>query len=108
MIVNKLQCALDAESGDLPPGRAKNDSTVSQLRSLLYSPSGSIKFKVNFDHNYTELPIRIKQYEGHIEPKLLQTGRLPIPQNKWKHLQDLKAVIPEEYHYFYDNLSQAQ
>lgn len=86
------------------PGRVKNDHTVSDLRSLLYLPNGSVKYKVNFDENHIDLPTRIKSYSCHIEPKPLFSEPLAIPPNKWKNLQDLKPVIPQEYHFFYDNL----
>ncbi|XP_046806660.1 uncharacterized protein LOC124419864 [Lucilia cuprina] len=86
------------------PGKGKNDPTVSQLRSILYLPNGCVKYKTNFDDQYTDLPCRIKKYEGKLEPKPLHSKQLPIQLNKWKHLQELKKVIPQEYHYFYDNL----
>lgn len=89
------------------PGRNKNDPTVAQLRSLKYLPSGGVKFKVNFNDEYNDLPIRIKEYTGNTEPTPLHNDQLPIQPCKWKHLQDLKPVIPSEYHYFYDNLPQS-
>lgn len=87
------------------PGRGKNDPKVSNIRSLIYLPSGSVKYKVDFNAEYIDLPTRIKPYVGHVEPKRLHRRRLPIQRSKWKHLQDLKSVIPTEYHYFYDNLN---
>lgn len=88
------------------PGKGKNDPTVSQLRSLIYLPNGNVKFKINFDDEYTDIPCRIKKYGGKQEPNPLHSGPLPIQPNKFKHLQELKKVIPQEYHYFYDNLCQ--
>lgn len=86
------------------PGRVKNDPTVTQLRSLMYLPCGSVKFKLNLDMEYVDLPARIKSYSCHTEPTQLQNGRLPIQLSKWKHLQELKKIIPKEYHFFYDSL----
>lgn len=89
------------------PGRVKNDPTVSNLRSLLYLPDGTIKYKLDFDTDHIDLPVRIQPYTGRIEPKPLYSGPLSIQPNKWKNLQDLKSVIPPEYHYFFDNLHQS-
>lgn len=50
------------------PGREKNDHTVSQLRSLIYLPNGKIKYKVDFNKEYINLPTRIKPYGGYKEP----------------------------------------
>lgn len=86
------------------PGKGKNDPTVSELRSLIYLPNGDVKFKINFDDEYTDIPCRIKKYGCKREPNRLHSGPLPIQSNKWKHLQELKKVIPQEYHFFYDNL----
>lgn len=90
------------------PGREKTDPTVSKIKSLKYLPSGNIEYKVNFDDEYNNLPTRIKTYDGHIEANPLQSGPRPIQLSKWKHLQALKPVIPQEYHYFYDNLKHAE
>lgn len=90
------------------PGRNKNDPTVSQIKSLIYLPSGDIKYKLSFDEEYMNLPTTIKTYEGYNEPKPLLSAPRPIQPSKWKHLQALKLVIPREYHYFYDNLKQAK
>lgn len=86
------------------PGRKKYDPTVSELRAIMYLPCGSVKTKVNFDEDYIDLPTRIKPYVGHVEPKQQYFARLPIKSSKWNHLQNLKPIMPEEYHYFYDNL----
>lgn len=56
-------------------------------------------FKVNFNDEYNSLPTRIKEHTGYTEPKPLHIGQLPIQPSKWKYLQDLKPVIPPEYHY---------
>lgn len=87
------------------PGRTKHDPTVSKLKSLLYLPNGEVKYKVRFDTDYTDLPTRIKKYSSTSEPEPLHYGPLPISASKWKHLQELKKVIPSDYHLFYDNLN---
>lgn len=86
------------------PGRMKDDPTVSHLRSLKYLPDGSVKYKTNFDEQYKDIPTRIKKYGGNSEPKSLHSEKLSISSTKFKNLQELKSVIPPEYHYFYDTL----
>ena len=34
----------------------------------------------------------------------LHTGRQMIKETKYKHLQELKTVIPKDFHTFYDHL----
>lgn len=85
------------------PGRQANDPTVSHLRSLIYLPNGSIKYKINFDDSYNDLPIRAKPYVF-VEPKQLWDNLLPIKKAKWDHLQQLKPVIPIDHHTFYDEI----
>lgn len=86
------------------PGVIKNDPTVSELRSIIYLPSGVVMYKINFNDEYTDLPTRIRKYVNHVEPEQLLQKRISIQSSKMKNLQDLKKVIPTEYHSFYDNL----
>lgn len=88
------------------PGKKKNDPTVSDLRSLQYLPDGSVKYKTDFNSEYTDLPHIFRKYNGYKEPKALHTEQLQVQPSKWKHLQALKPVIPPEYHNFYDNINQ--
>jgi hypothetical protein len=61
-------------------------------------------YKLNYDDAYDELPRRPRDVDPSVQPKALYKGRLPITEKKFKHLQELKSVIPKEYHNFYDNL----
>lgn len=85
------------------PGNKAFDPTVSQLRALIYLPSGAIKFKTDFNDEYEDLPRSIKPFENY-DVKPLHISAIKIKQGKWKHLQSLKSVIPVENHSFYDNL----
>lgn len=87
------------------PGVKPYDPTVSNLRALIYLPSGKIKYKIDFDEEYRDLPRKIASFdcEKH-EPKKLHNNCLKIKKTKYEHLQQLKSVIPEQYHNFYDNL----
>lgn len=87
------------------PGVKKLDATVTQLRSIIYLPSGSVKYKTDFDSQYRDLPRIIQPYSSqHSSTEKLHSSRLKITKSKYKHLQELKSVIPTEYHDFYNNL----
>lgn len=89
------------------PGRAAGDPTVHDLRLLRYvsSPAPKIEFKTDFDQEFQELPQRIKMPRDQWEMERLFHGKLPIKKSKFEHLQQLKHVMPEIYHDFYDRLS---
>ncbi len=85
------------------PGNKAFDPTVNDIRAIIYLPSGDVKYKVDFDDEYRDLPRKIQKYKN-VCPERLHTARLKIPQKKYKHLQELKPVIPAKYHQFYDDL----
>lgn len=84
------------------PGTLK----VTDIRCIKYLPEGKIMYKCNFSEEYKDLPQRIKPFKkiaNYLPPKLYNT-RLKIKSSKWRHLQELRQVLPKEYHSFYDNL----
>lgn len=87
------------------PGRRPQDPTVTDLRVLEYCPeTAEIKFKLSFDEELQTLPVRSKPIAIIENYPPLSENRLPIPATKWKHLQQLKSVLPSDCHHFYDNL----
>lgn len=81
-----------------------SDPMVTDLRALRYLPTGEIQFKLDFDHDWSPLPQRSKTVtEKATWPRMYQEER-KIKKEKYLHLQELKKVIPQEYHAFYDNL----
>ncbi|KAL4716227.1 hypothetical protein ACJJTC_004721 [Scirpophaga incertulas] len=88
------------------PGRGKRDNCVVDLRVLRYNSNGTIDFKLHFaDEVYTVLPRRPKNVSLLIdELPPLYTSRLAIAKTKYDHLQQLKTVIPQDCHEFYNNL----
>lgn len=86
------------------PGRKTGDPVVTDIHCLKYDPAGVIQYKLQFDDEYKDIPRRPSKVCLDIEIKKLHTARLSIQASKFKHLQELKAVIPEDYHSFYDNL----
>ncbi|CAH2108601.1 unnamed protein product [Euphydryas editha] len=87
------------------PGRSAGDDCVVDLRVLKYNPNGTIEFKKHFKDDFCPLPRRPKPISAvvnNVPP--LYSSRLPIFENKYQHLQQLKSVIPADCHLFYDNL----
>lgn len=79
--------------------------TVNQIRALIYLPDGQIKYKCDMTQAFADLNqknIRKNNKKHKIKP--LFNNRLKITSNKYKHLQQLKEVIPEKYHRFYNDL----
>lgn len=85
------------------PGRKTGDPTVNDIRALQYLPEGKIKYKIQFDDAYTDLPIRPTAIQPVVFPRLFN-DRLPIKKTKYDHLQQMKPVIPSDCWTFYDNL----
>lgn len=88
------------------PGNKAADPTVNDVCHLLYLPSGVIQYRLNFDEEPQPLPRRAKNMEPGIVYPQIYSSRLKISPTKWEHLQQLKAVIPQAVHYFYDALPQ--
>ena len=87
------------------PGRNKGDSVVTDLRAIQYLSDSTIHFKLDFDHDWSALPLkRGKSALVQAQPTQLYLERRKIQESKYKHLQELKAVLPRDYHSFYDGL----
>lgn len=85
------------------PGKRAGDPKVQDLRALKYNPNGTIEFKVNFDDDYSLLPVRPNKTVSAVF-LCLHNARLKIKKSKWDHLQELKAHIPCDCHDYYDNI----
>lgn len=87
------------------PGRVAGDATVHDLKAILYKPDGRIETKVDFSESYQELPRRPKKVVvGSCEFPPLYSEKQKIPLSKWINLRELKFVLPEDTHHFYDAL----
>ena len=84
------------------PGSKVGDSTVSDIRALQYSSTG-ISYKLQFSDEWKSLPQpRAQNFEMNTPPLFTQSRKI-VP-SKFKNLQELKSVIPADFHGFYDNL----
>lgn len=87
------------------PGSKAGEPTVTNLRVLRYGPDGTIQYKLGFSEEYKDFPRRAKVQNPSVGTVTqLHQNRIPIKASKFKHLQELKSVIPPDYHYFFDSL----
>lgn len=88
------------------PGTKAGDPTVYDIRSLHYSPTGHISYTLDFDEKPKPLPgKRTTPTSSYLQVKPYYTERPKITQQKYNDLQDLKRMLPEKVHDFYDNLN---
>ena len=87
------------------PGSRAGDPHVTDLVALKYLPDGNIEYKLDFEKDWANLEQRVQRnIERESDAPSLYTKRLPISAQKYQHLQQLKSVIPQDYHNFFDNL----
>lgn len=89
------------------PGKGVGAPCVTDVRAFLYHPEGIIKFKFNFSDEWSELPQRkittMLPTDFHELPNLHKT-RITIKKRKYNDLQELKTILPADYHSFYDDI----
>lgn len=91
------------------PGRKVGDPVVTDLRAIKYSPDGNVFYKICHSQDY----VLLEQRRARTNPVFksikdlpnLHSKPVPIKKEKWDHLQKLKESIPNDFHFFYDNLS---
>lgn len=88
------------------PGRTTGDSKVTDIRALMYSPSGCISYKLRFGDPWTLLPQRKSVVQAQLfeEMTSLHKERIKIKARKYNDLQQIKEVLPVDFRPFYDNL----
>jgi hypothetical protein len=85
------------------PGKKVGDPTVMDLRCIKYTPEGKVLYKL--DHECDEWMEMPKPRNAHTENVVvLYNEPLKIKETKFNHLQQLKSVLPKDFHSFYDNL----
>ena len=92
-----------AKVRSIRPGIKSRDPTVNNLQQIKYKPNGEIYLRLKHDGDWMLNPCRLKNIED-TELQGLHTSRIAIKYSKFKHLQELKRTIHEDYHHFYDNL----
>ena len=87
------------------PGRKAGEPQAVDLRGLQYLPGGQVMYKLS--HRDDWVAMSFKRSESTMtagEPSQLYNSRRKIALAKYTHLQELKSVIPSDYHSFYDAL----
>lgn len=83
-------------------GKVKGDPCVNDLRCLKYD-RGRIFYKLSFADFFKIIPQKPINRDNYL-PKKMYKQRLPVSYEKFKDLQDLKYVLPENTHQFYNDL----
>lgn len=86
------------------PGKKASDPVVTDIKCIKYSPKGTIQIMLDYDQDFIDLPVRAKTLPPILEYPQLHKEPCKIKLEKWKHLQDLKTVLPKDTHGFYDSL----
>ncbi|OWF39290.1 hypothetical protein KP79_PYT25194 [Mizuhopecten yessoensis] len=86
------------------PGVRVGDPCVTHIRVLKYTPDGKIEYKLMYDEEFQELPRRSRRQEPRVVTSQLYSCPVNIKKSKYKHLQELKKVMPKDYHGLYDAL----
>ncbi len=101
-----LQRLLQAEFlSSIRPGSSAGDPQVVDLRCLQYLPDGSMSYKINYTDQWRPQPQRRRKNKAD-DNTITKMYKAPmrITSTKWQHLQQLKKVLPKDYHHFYDAL----
>lgn len=85
------------------PGKKAGDPVVVDIRQLKYLSTGEVFYTLDYSDNWTVIPSRRENQE--IQSYItLYKKPIPISDDKFKHLQDLKMFIEKDHHAFYDAL----
>ena len=75
------------------------------LRYLQYLPDGSVSYKINYTDQWRPLPQRQRKNKADDNTITgMYKAPMRITSTKWQHLQQLKKLLPKDYHHFYDAL----
>ncbi|CAH1110485.1 unnamed protein product [Psylliodes chrysocephalus] len=89
------------------PGRTTGDPTVVDIKAIKYS-KGEISIKTNFDHEYSALAKRPKKAADSFSllssASPLNKDRRKISYSKRRDLQELKTVLTQDCHSFYNEI----
>lgn len=87
------------------PGSRTRDATVTDIRGMKYD-NGEVLYKLRHPDEWSPMQSRSVLTRAHLQPlpPPLYSAPLKISKDKHNHLQELKALMPLEYHAFYDSL----
>lgn len=94
---------LPSNFSSIRPGKRVRDPVVVDIRQLKYSPNGEVLYNLDYTDNWQKLSYK-REAQALSSYPILYKSQLPISDDKFKHLQELKGVIEVDHHPFYDNL----
>ena len=84
------------------PGFKTGDPVVTDIRCIMYTPEGIMKYKLLYSDEWQPLPKRPAR--GSFLPTRLYSQPRKLSKMKFNQLQELKQVLPSYCWEFYDNL----
>lgn len=94
---------MESNFKSIRPGKKKGDPVVVDIRGLKYASDGSVFYRLRHNDPWASLPQR--RASRNSLPNQLYSQPISITESKFKHLQELKAVIDQDFHLFYDCLA---
>ncbi|WAR21214.1 hypothetical protein MAR_015188 [Mya arenaria] len=92
------------------PGHGVGTPVATDIRVLKYTVDGNILYKLNYsDREFCEL--RKPRNASHSFTEYVPAAYvkpLVLKKSKYQHLQQIKEVIPKDYHAYYDQLPHAE
>lgn len=85
------------------PGKRVRDPVVVDIRQLKYLPNGEVFYTLDYTDIWQNLPCK-RELQSLSSYPALHKHQLPISDEKFEHLQQLKGVIEVDHLPFYDNL----
>lgn len=83
------------------------DATVQDIRAIRYESDGNVSYKLRHSQpEWEKLPQRrnLHNLQGVMDTPNLYSEPLPLAKSKWNDLQQMKSIMPTDYHPFYDSL----
>ncbi|CAG9817749.1 unnamed protein product [Phaedon cochleariae] len=99
---------LPSNFDSIRPGKRVRDPVVVDIRQLKYLPNKEVYFTLDHSEEWTVMPRRRENQKMEIYKEQLYKTQLPISDDKYKHLQELKSVMEMDHHAFYDVLPHQQ
>ena len=101
--------SMDSNFRSIRPGTQAGQSIVTDIRALEYKPTGEVGYKLRHTEEYRELPqkraCRQSTSDTTCTSTQLYQAPLKLKKDKFSHLQQMKVLMPQEYHPFYDSLA---
>ena len=85
------------------PGNRVCDQQVHDIVALKYTSDGQVAYKLDYSDDWVHLPQRFRDL-AQVNAGDLYSSRPKIKAQKFHDLMQLKSVLPQDVHAFYDEL----